>query len=128
MKNLAFNKVQGIDGMDWQTNHNSSTYAPSYRENTTMAKVADSFYNDELNTVDAVFAEGYLRGLNHALHMMQAELMKPTSTYKKAFKDAARDIELKREYLLSEHNVDIMDDDALITTTPILEQLMKEGE
>ncbi len=64
-----------ISGLDWQTAHNNSTAAPSYRESDGMTKVADSFYEGQIHSVDAVFCEGYLRGLNHALRMLGLEII-----------------------------------------------------
>ena len=63
-----------ISGLDWQTAHNNSTAAPSCRESDGMTKVADSFYEGQIHSVDAVFCEGYLRGLNHALRMLGLEI------------------------------------------------------
>lgn len=115
-----------ISGLDWQTAHNNSTAAPSCRESDGMTKVADSFYEGQIHSVDAVFCEGYLRGLNHALRMLGLEIRKPTATYKRAYKNLANDLTLKRELLLEEHDINPADDEALYSDTPFIDALSKK--
>ena len=52
-----------ISGLDWQTENNFSILEPSFRESEGMVKVDDAFNRDDIRMVDAVFREGYLRGM-----------------------------------------------------------------
>ena len=78
--------------------------------------------------MDAVFCEGYLRGLNYALRILQQEIRIPTTTYKKDYKNLGHSINLKRESLLAGHGVSLDDDDeALYSSTPFIDELDKKG-
>ena len=123
----TYDNSNDISGLDWQTAFNRSSSAPSFRETEGMTKVADSFYDGQIHTVDAVFCEGYLRGLNYALRILQQEIRIPTTTYKKAYKNLGHSIDLKRESLLAEHGVSLDDDEALHSSTPFIDELGKKG-
>lgn len=123
----TYDNSYGISGLDWQTAFNRSSSAPSFRETEGMAKATDSFYDGQIHTVDAVFCEGYLRGLNYALRILQQEIRIPTTTYKKAYKNLGHSINLKRESLLAEHGVSLDDDEALHSSTPFIDELDKKG-
>lgn len=115
-----------ISGLDWQTENNFSILEPSFRESEGMVKVDDAFNRDDIRMVDAVFREGYLRGLNHALRMLGLEIRKPTATYKRAYKNLANDLTMKRELLLAEHDINPADDEALYSDTPFIDALSKK--
>ena len=123
----TYDNSNDISGLDWQTAFNRSSSAPSFRETEGMTKAADSFYDGQIHTVDAVFCEGYLRGLNYALRILQQEIRIPTTTYKKAYKNLGHSINLKRESLLAEHGVSLDDDEALYSSTPFIDELDKKG-
>lgn len=125
----TYDNSNDISGLDWQTAFNRSSSAPSFRETEGMNKAADSFYDSQIHTVDAVFCEGYLRGLNYALRILQQEIRIPTTTYKKAYKNLGHSLNLKRESLLAEHGVSLDDDDeALHSSTPFIDELDKKSE
>lgn len=115
-----------IDGEDWQTYNNHSCEVPSddYRES--MAKLINAFYTDQHSSIDAVFCEGYMRGLNYALRMMGIEIGRPEQGYRKAFKKAARDINMRRETLLHNNAID-PDDDVMYSGTPFIDSLINKG-
>lgn len=115
-----------ISGLDWQTAYNNRTEAPSFRERDGMIKVEDSFYEGEFHSVDAVLCEGYLRGLNYALRMLWSEIRMPTATYKRAYKNLAEDLTMKREMLLEAHDINPADDEALHSNTPFIDALSKK--
>lgn len=123
----TYDNSYGISGLDWQTAFNRSSSAPSFRETEGMAKATDSFYDGQIHTVDAVFCEGYLRGLNYALRILQQEIRKPATTYKTAYKNLGYSINLKRECLLAEHDINPADDEALHSSTPFIDELDKQG-
>lgn len=123
----TYDNSYGISGLDWQTAFNRSSSAPSFRETEGMAKATDSFYEGQIHTVDAVFCEGYLRGLNYALRILQQEIRIPATTYKKAYKNLGHSINLKRKSLLAEHGVSPADDEALHSSTPFIDELDKQG-
>lgn len=124
----TYDNSYGISGLDWQTAFNRSSSAPSFRETEGMAKATDSFYEGQIHTVDAVFCEGYLRGLNYALRILQQEIRIPATTYKKAYKNLGHSIDLKRKCLLAEHGVSPADDEALHSSTPFIDELGKKSE
>lgn len=65
------NDKRNISGVDFQTGYNFSILEPSFRESDGMIKVDDSFSRDDMRIVDAVFDEGFLRGLNFALNSIK---------------------------------------------------------
>lgn len=68
-----------ISGLDWQTENNFSILEPSFRESEGMVKVDDAFNRDDIRMVDAVFREGYLRGMNMILTAMEHTIPKSRS-------------------------------------------------
>lgn len=90
-----------ISGLDWQTENNFSILEPSFRESEGMVKVDDAFNRDDIRMVDAVFREGYLRGMNMILTAMEHTIPKSRSkdAYEKAYEKVMDFIKQHRDFL-----------------------------
>lgn len=62
-----------ISGLDWQTAHNNSTAAPSCRESDGMTKVADSFYEGQMEDPENL-PTGHRGFKEEVMASMRAEL------------------------------------------------------
>ena len=117
-----------ISGLDWQTENNFSILEPSFRESEGMVKVDDAFNRDDIRMVDAVFREGYLRGMNMILTAMEHTIPKSRSkdAYEKAYEKVMDFIKQHRDFLLGQNHINPGDDKALYSYTPFIDALSKK--
>lgn len=121
------NDKRNISGVDFQTGYNFSILEPSFRESDGMIKVDDSFSRDDMRIVDAVFDEGFLRGLNFALNSIKdARKNKPKNKkddWYEACDEAVKYISNWRGFLLGQNGINLGDDKALFSKTPFIDAL-----
>ena len=125
------NNNHDVSGLDWQTGNNFSILEPSFRESDGMASVDDHFNRDDIGIVDAVFDEGFLRGLNFAANAIKATMLNKPKRKNVAW-DEACEKSMKyvtdwRDFLLAQNNIEPTDDEALRSSTPFIDELGKKG-
>lgn len=127
----TYDNSNDISGLDWQTGNNFSTWEPSFRESDGMASVDDHFSRGDIGIVDAVFDEGFLRGLNFAANAIKATMLnKPKRNnvaWDEACEKAMEYVTHWRDSLLAHNNIEPTDDEALYSSTPFIDELDKKG-
>ena len=125
------NNTHDVSGLDWQTGNNFSSLVPSLHESDGMASVNDHFSRADIVIVDAVFEEGFLRGLNFAANAIKATMLnKPerkNDAWDEACEKAMTPVTIWRNFLLAHNNISPADDEALRSSTPFIDELDKKG-